>query len=133
MPLLYMEMAMGQYSALSPLQVWRCAPVSTGVGVGVLVISLLKSFYTSVFMSYSVIYFGASMRGIGDKVPWTECDSWWGSTENCVSRREITDDEKLIINSTRCSNLNQTDCTDLKYSAEEFWETYVLATGRGLY
>ena len=36
-PMYYMETAVGQFARLSPLHIWRCAPIAYGVGVGMLV------------------------------------------------------------------------------------------------
>ncbi len=72
-PMYYMETAMGQFSRTSPLQLWRCAPIAKGVGFAMIVLSLIVSIYYNVIMAYSIIYVGASIVGITDKLPWTYC------------------------------------------------------------
>ena len=47
-------------------QVWRCSPIATGVGVAMLVVSLIVAIYYNVIMAYSIIYVGVSFRGITD-------------------------------------------------------------------
>jgi len=69
----YMETAMGQYARLSPLQVWRCAPICKGIGYGMIVLSLIVCIYYNVIMSYSIVYIGASFRGTYEELPWTYC------------------------------------------------------------
>ena len=54
-PMYYMETAFGQFARLSPLQIWRCAPIATGVGVGMLVLCSIIAIYYNVIMAYSII------------------------------------------------------------------------------
>lgn len=46
-----------------------------GVGYAMLVLSLIVSIYYNVIMSYSLIYIGASIRGIWEPegLPWSYC------------------------------------------------------------
>ena len=69
----YLETAIGQYSRLSAVHVWRCAPIAKGVGFGMVILSLVVSIYYNVIMSYSLIYVGASFVGTYDELPWTTC------------------------------------------------------------
>ena len=73
-PMYYMETAIGQFSRLSPLQVWRCAPIAKGVGYAMIVVSLIVSIYYNVIMAYSLVYVGATVQGIIEgQLPWTYC------------------------------------------------------------
>merc|ERR1719323_1781931 len=137
----YMETAIGQFSRLSPLQVWRCAPIATGVGVAMLVVSLIVAIYYNVIMAYSIIYVGVSFRGITDPegMPWSYCGAWWGADDNCRTRSNITDDDavKEAAKLIRCNPWNAShtedagktwliDCNKFQSSSEQFWEKYVL-------
>ena len=76
-PMYYMETAIGQFSRLSPLQVWRCAPIAKGVGYAMCVVSLIVAIYYNVIMAYSIIYIGATVQGIVDgQLPWTTCGKY---------------------------------------------------------
>ena len=76
-PMYYMETAIGQFSRLSPLQVWRCAPIAKGVGYAMCVVSLIVAIYYNVIMAYSIIYIGATVQGIVDgQLPWTYCGKY---------------------------------------------------------
>jgi len=131
-PFYYMETALGQFSRLSPLQVWRCAPIATGVGVGMLVISLIVAIYYNVVMAYSIIYVGASFRGITEEVPWSYCGEWWGADENCVIRTNLTDAQKAEMRKPPCFPTSNGNCSNLQSSSEQFWEKYVLNINEGL-
>ena len=71
---------------------WRCSPIATGVGVAMLVVSLIVAIYYNVIMAYSIIYVGVSFRGITEELPWTYCGEWWGADENCRTRTQFTND-----------------------------------------
>ncbi|XP_023344928.1 sodium-dependent proline transporter-like [Eurytemora carolleeae] len=133
-PMYYMETAMGQFSRLSCLQVWRSTPLCTGVGVGMLVLSLIKVIHTTTLMAYSIVYFVSSIQGAGDEVPWVYCGSWWGSSENCIAlNSSLTPDQTLARTDNKCIFSMETDCSNLKTSVEEYWLEYVLGIGRGLH
>ena len=125
-PMYYMETAVGQFARLSPLHIWRCAPIAYGVGVGMLVLCLIVAIYYNVIMAYSIVYLGASFRGIVEELPWSYCGQWWGADENCVTRGNISLDQRLELNMTRCSVSITSNCTQLQTSAEQFWEKYIL-------
>jgi len=131
-PMYYMETALGQFSRLSPLQVWRCAPIATGVGVAMMVISLIVAIYYNVIMAYSIIYIGASFRGMTEQLPWDYCGEWWGADEFCVVRRNLSEAQSEEMKMTSCSPITLTNCTRLQPSSEQFWEKYVLNINDGL-
>ena len=105
-PMYYMETAIGQFARLSPLQIWRCAPIATGVGVAMLVLCSIIAIYYNVIMAYSIIYIGASFRGITEDLPWSYCGEWWGADENCVTRGNVTEDQADQLRLKRWENVN---------------------------
>jgi len=131
-PMYYMETALGQFARLSPLQVWRCAPIATGVGVGMIILSTIVAIYYNVIMAYSIIYVGASFRGISEELPWSYCGEWWGADEDCVTRSNLTEEQKETIVLPRCNAYRTENCSSLQSSPEQFWEKYILGIGPGL-
>jgi solute carrier family 6 amino acid transporter-like protein 5/7/9/14 len=152
-PMYYMETAIGQFSRLSPVQVWRCAPIAKGVGIAMVVVSLIVSIYYNVIMSYSLIYVGATFQGVADnqsRLPWTYCGEWWGAeSEFCA------DNVTTILGLEKCYSLNEEgraerlelefcteeilknkfydgqmeeicNCTYKQVAAEQFWTKYIL-------
>jgi len=126
-PMYYLETAIGQFSRLSPLHVWRCAPIAKGVGFGMIILSLVVSIYYNVIMSYSLIYVGASFVGTYDDLPWTTCGEW--SDKNCIVPTNETND---FLGLERCKpawipGVNNTEnCTELETPAKQYWERFVL-------
>lgn len=77
-----METALGQYSQLGPLNVWRCAPVMQGVGAAMVVLSIITAIYYNQLMAYTLYYFFASFAY---EVPWSNCNGDWADNTTCFS------------------------------------------------
>uniref|UniRef100_A0A3B4BF66 Transporter n=1 Tax=Periophthalmus magnuspinnatus TaxID=409849 RepID=A0A3B4BF66_9GOBI len=79
LPLFFMESALGQFCSQGPINVWRAVPLLQGVGVAMVLITLIVSFYYNVIIAYSLFYMFASFQS---PLPWARC-SGWGS-DNCT-------------------------------------------------
>lgn len=101
-PHFFAELAIGQFAGLGTLRVWRCIPVAKGVGVAMVIMSVMVAIYYNVIMCYTLYYVGQSFRS---EVPWKECFSWWGADQNCYVRQS---------NLTNCWDVEQN--LALKYS-----------------
>ena len=56
-PMYLMEVTVGQFSALGPLQVWKnMLPLGRGIGLAMCLLSLIQSLYYNVIMGYSLYY-----------------------------------------------------------------------------
>lgn len=125
-PMYYMELALGQFAQRGPVGVWKMCPLGQGVGVAQCVVSLIVAIYYNVIMAYSIIYLGASFRGITEDLPWSYCGSWWGADENCITRDNVTEEQKLTLALPRCNLYKTENCSNLQSSAEQYWEKFVL-------
>ncbi|XP_069936133.1 sodium- and chloride-dependent neutral and basic amino acid transporter B(0+)-like [Cherax quadricarinatus] len=113
-PMYLMETALGQYSQLGPMNVWRCAPIMQGVGVAMVVLSFITAIYYNQLMAYSLYYMFGSFAS---EVPWARCDPNWADS-NCFevggiypcSRYNLTA-PTLTVN---CTTKNES-------SASQFW------------
>jgi len=80
-PLLFMELAVGQYTRRGPIgALGRLCPLLKGAGVGTVVISFLLSTYYNVILSWALFYFISSFK---HPLPWVGCNNWWNS-KNCL-------------------------------------------------
>ncbi|GAB6024013.1 Solute carrier 6, variant 2 [Chamberlinius hualienensis] len=126
-PMYFMELALGQYSGLGPLSVWRCSPVAMGVGAAMLVISLIVAIYYTVIVAYTVFYLAASFAS---EVPWATCGEGW-SDEMCYQRGKnvstVMEELKRKLNLTMSINgTNDTCQIRLQTASEQYWSKYVL-------
>ncbi|EEC19465.1 sodium-neurotransmitter symporter, putative, partial [Ixodes scapularis] len=127
-PLFSMELALGQFSSLGPIAVWKAHALSfpSGVGIAMVVMSLLVAIYYNVILCYTLFYLAQSFRSV---LPWSDCYEWWGADkETCYVRSSdlvihganfSVPTEAFQSLAANCTNATQT-------AAEQFWEKYVL-------
>ncbi len=111
-PLLLMEMAVGQYTRRGPIGALdKLCPILKGAGVGTVIISFFLSTYYNVILSWTLFYLGASFH---DPLPWIGCDNDW-NTESCFD----------LENATISSN-------DSVASTQEYFDHHVLKMSDGI-
>lgn len=113
-PMLYMELAVGQYTGRGPIgAIGHLCPLLKGTGLASVIISFLMSTYYSVIIAYGIYYFFTSFKPVRT---WVECSNKH-NTENCWV-------PGLSENFTRPSE-SQTP-------AEQFYELKVLKISNGI-
>lgn len=157
-PMYFMEVAVGQFTSLGPMSIWRCLPVAKGVGAAMVVVSLIVAVYYNVILAYTVFYMAQSFRSV---LPWQDCFEWWGadpdtcyvrssSVERCVSTEmnlvreytnvtNVTNGVLLAVNNMTAVVPNDVftarfnSCTNATQTAsQQFWERYVLNITSGI-
>ncbi|XP_013379913.2 sodium-dependent proline transporter [Lingula anatina] len=83
-PLYFMELAIGQYSASSPMTAWRICPLFKGLGYAMILVSGILCIYYNVILTWVLFYLAMSF---GTEVPWGGCGNWW-NTECCLAAGE---------------------------------------------
>ncbi|KAH3833324.1 hypothetical protein DPMN_106630 [Dreissena polymorpha] len=79
LPLVYMEMALGQYASLGPVTLWRAVPLFKGVGYAMVVAVAIICVYYNVVNAWAFHYFFSSFTAT---LPWASCGNKW-NTEDC--------------------------------------------------
>ncbi|KAF7278749.1 hypothetical protein GWI33_008054 [Rhynchophorus ferrugineus] len=114
-PMLYMELAVGQFTGRGPIgALGHLCPLFKGTGLGSVVISFLMSTYYSVIIAYGVYYFFTSFRS---KQPWDDCSHRWNTPYCWVPSKSAENVTKPIYSQS---------------PAEEFYDRKVLQIGRGI-
>ncbi|CAG0925071.1 unnamed protein product, partial [Notodromas monacha] len=91
-PLMYMELAVGQYTRRGPIQALeRLCPFFKGAGFGTVVISFLLCTYYNVIIAWALFYLFSSFRA---KLPWSHCNNTYNSIW-CMDTNE--DEEKFVV------------------------------------
>ncbi|XP_078589306.1 sodium- and chloride-dependent GABA transporter 1-like [Branchiostoma floridae x Branchiostoma japonicum] len=81
-PLLYMELAVGQYTQQGPVgALGKICPLLKGAGLATVMITFLFSTYYNVIITWALYYLFNSFQ---DPLPWARCDNSW-NTENCTT------------------------------------------------
>ncbi|XP_033113849.1 sodium-dependent noradrenaline transporter-like [Anneissia japonica] len=76
MPLLYMELVLGQYHRCGAITVWKICPSFKGTGIAVVIIAFLVALYYNVLIAWSVYYLFSSFTL---DLPWLSCGHEWNS------------------------------------------------------
>ena len=98
-------------------------PAAVGVGIAMVIISMIVAIYYNVIMAYCLFYLFNSFSLV---LPWTECDPHW-SDERCYVRGSNTSDSGQQMKD-KCIADGIGGCVDLQpqTSEEQFWERKVL-------
>jgi len=121
-PLLSLELYIGQYTSLGPVAMWNVNVLFKGLGVSMVVLSVVLCLYYNIVIAISIYFLFASMTS---DLLWTSCGNEWNT---CACRthdmpRELPD--PLMWFKTvglNCTGLNET----IKSSSEEYYFNKVL-------
>ncbi|XP_062566901.1 sodium- and chloride-dependent creatine transporter 1-like [Saccostrea cucullata] len=87
LPVMLLEIGLGQYMSRGGLKSWVICPLFQGIGIATLLINFLCNTYYIVIMAWGLYYLYSSMSSI---LPWSHCQNEW-NTNKCAS----TDEELL--------------------------------------
>uniref|UniRef100_A0A3Q1BKN5 Transporter n=2 Tax=Amphiprion ocellaris TaxID=80972 RepID=A0A3Q1BKN5_AMPOC len=81
-PLLYMELAIGQYTRRGPVHALASVcPLLKGVGIASVAISFIMCIYYNVVITWALYYLFSSFQA---PLPWQNCNNTW-NTPNCTA------------------------------------------------
>ncbi|CAL1536856.1 unnamed protein product, partial [Lymnaea stagnalis] len=86
LPLFFMELSFGQFASLGPITIWRVSPFFVGIGIAMVLISLMVCLYYNVIIMYGMFYCMTSLVSLDGPLPWSTCGNSW-NTKYCVSER----------------------------------------------
>ncbi|XP_075997453.1 sodium- and chloride-dependent neutral and basic amino acid transporter B(0+)-like [Genypterus blacodes] len=131
-PLFFLESAHGQFCSQGPINVWRAVPLFQGLGVAMVLMSVLVTIYCNAIIAYSLYYLFASFQF---PLPWASCLSW--SDSNC----SITLIEKCNVTGVLVANWTQGNITcppsnivtvPVQSPSEQYWDRVALQRSSGL-
>ncbi|XP_046350170.2 sodium- and chloride-dependent glycine transporter 1-like [Haliotis rufescens] len=134
-PVVFLEMVIGQFSERGPVEVWNLCPAFKGVGVGTVIGTWIHTTYFTVIFSWFVYYFYVSFS---NPLPWAHCGNEW-NTPSCISQHadvntttglNMTEDVTIYTVANHTADFNGTVAG--MTAAEEFWRFQVLQITDGL-
>ncbi|VDK55808.1 unnamed protein product [Anisakis simplex] len=144
LPLLYMEMCIGQFTRSGPAVIYgRLIPALQGLGVAMTCISMLIAIYYNVIIAWVMIYLYTIITG--QSGTWTTCTNYW-NTPGCVTHADEDACQAIWPGSTyfngTCHAFNDSSSGDrerfiqehaLMSPIEEFYDRYVLERNDDMY
>uniref|UniRef100_A0A8W8JXA8 Transporter n=1 Tax=Magallana gigas TaxID=29159 RepID=A0A8W8JXA8_MAGGI len=149
LPVMLLEIGLGQYMSRGGLQSWNICPLFQGIGIATFLMCFLSITYYIVILAWGLYYMYAS---VAMGIPWGSCFNTW-NTYRCASSNEelqkrlctsegkysssISNGQTLenmsLINVTLHNSLINTTDTNCSMSnvtavdpAVEFWENHVI-------
>ncbi|KAF8360080.1 snf-12 [Pristionchus pacificus] len=91
LPIVFMHLAIGQYSGLSAAGAfWKMMPISSGIGWALVILAVPVSIYYNIINAWAVYYFWFSLKGfITGHLPWESCEHQWAQKFNCCDLRDF--------------------------------------------
>ncbi|XP_048123371.1 sodium- and chloride-dependent GABA transporter ine isoform X2 [Alosa alosa] len=121
-PLLYMELIVGQYLRKGPVHVMeKVCPLLKGVGLATVAISFIMCTYYNVIITWSLYYLFSSFQS---PLPWQSCNNTW-NTLNCTDH--VTNSSYSTTASQQFFNRKMLDRTGgLEEAGTLRWELFLL-------
>ncbi|TDH14147.1 hypothetical protein EPR50_G00041390 [Perca flavescens] len=131
-PLFFLESAFGQFCSQGPINIWRAVPILQGVGVAMVMVTLIVSVYYNVIIAYSLYYMFASFQS---PLPWSSCLSQADS--NCSNTTIVycNVSGSLVANWTQGNStcpLSDIITDPVQSPSEQYWDRVVLQRSSGL-
>ncbi|KAG1653923.1 Sodium- and chloride-dependent GABA transporter ine [Nymphon striatum] len=131
-PLLLMEMAIGQYMRFGPIGTLnKVAPIFKGVGVATVVVTFILTTYYNVIIAWTLYYLFSSFTAV---LPWSNCQHTWNSP-NCYddlwmhsnnsTNMSMVGNYSTVINSSVLMNLIRPEKGGISPS-QDFYDHRVL-------
>ncbi|XP_029357675.1 sodium- and chloride-dependent neutral and basic amino acid transporter B(0+) [Echeneis naucrates] len=118
-PLFFLESAIGQFCSQGPINIWRAVPLLQGVGVAMVMVTLIVSIYYNVIISYSLYYMFASFQV---PLPWSKCLS-----SNCNKTPTVAN---WTLNISHTSS--DVASVSVQSPSEFYWDHVALQRSSGL-
>ncbi|XP_072302725.1 sodium- and chloride-dependent GABA transporter ine [Eucyclogobius newberryi] len=121
-PLLYMELTVGQYTRRGPVHALaKVCPLLKGVGMASVAISFIMCTYYNVVITWALYYLFSSFQ---QPLPWNSCNNTW-NTENCTSQSTNSSQSSTASQEFfQYKMLQQTDSVD--EAGKLRWELFLI-------
>ncbi|XP_031551517.1 sodium- and chloride-dependent GABA transporter 3-like [Actinia tenebrosa] len=126
-PLLVMEISLGQLMSQGGVNAWAICPILQGIGYASNLINFYLIIYYAIILAWAILFMFYSFT---DKLPWSHCDNDWNTAACYLGKKMIPVNESL--NGTVNYTVRYVEDNNTKSPAIEFWENQVLDVSEGL-
>lgn len=113
LPLLFMELAIGQYTRKGPIgALGKLCPAFQGAGVATVVLTFWLASYYNVIIAWAMFFLFSSFY---DPLPWTGCHNAWNIPEQCF-------DVGIAHDTSSTASGNSSSSSNLVPSTQQFFE-----------
>lgn len=121
-PLLHMELTLGQYLRRGPvLALTKACPLLKGVGMATVAISFIMCTYYNIIITWALYYMFSSFRS---ELPWENCNNTW-NTVNCTDH--VTNSSYASTTSQQFFNFRVLERTrGVEETGSLRWELFLL-------
>ncbi|XP_077975721.1 sodium- and chloride-dependent betaine transporter-like [Styela clava] len=129
LPLLFMEVSIGQFTRQGCIGVWNLVPLMRGIGYGSTLLCIYTLIYFVYAMAWCIYYTVHSFTS--EALPWATCGNSWNS-DNCISSIRTNRSLKEMVENSSISNYN-ISLENSHLSTSEFWDNHVLQRSSGVH
>ncbi|XP_071963969.1 sodium- and chloride-dependent taurine transporter-like isoform X2 [Antedon mediterranea] len=86
-PLVFLEIGIGQYTSQAGISCWTICPIFKGIGVANMVVVQFVNYYYNVIIAWALFYMFNSFSSV---LPWSNCNNEW-NTKYCTTVDDFVD------------------------------------------
>ncbi|CAF0707877.1 unnamed protein product [Brachionus calyciflorus] len=146
-PLVFLELSVGQFTSSGPLTCWRMTPFFRGIGLSMNIVNGYLCIYYNIILAYSIYFLYYTVKNLANDLPWQNCNPLWSSS-NCLDEKNTLNltiikctDKYLKCNDGNCyekftttnvlMNCSSTNLTSLgiwksAFPSQDFWNKIIL-------
>ncbi len=85
-PIVFLEMSVGQFTSTGPLTCWKMVPIFRGIGLCMNIVNGYLNIYYNMIIAYSCYFLVLSLTS---QLPWEKCNPEWSSPSNGKKKRDF--------------------------------------------
>ncbi|OQV24309.1 Sodium- and chloride-dependent GABA transporter 2 [Hypsibius exemplaris] len=132
-PIVFLEIAVGQYFATGGISCWDISPIFRGIGYGTTMMAGWLNVYYIVVLSWGVLYLYYTLAYAGSgSLPWSTCDNDWNTKYCSIPLLKRNNETALLGAELPTSSASPEIVVPKVDPTTEFWERHILKISSGI-
>lgn len=133
-PMIILEVSVGQFTGKSTYKAWKLVPIMRGIGMTGPILMFFNNLYYPVLLAWALRWMVA---GFSTESPWISCENTWNS-DTCfsiVGKQSFNETNVTLLemNNTEVErNIDLNETARRLSSVEEFWRNNILDISSGI-